>query len=415
MPDTLDGRFAVLATVIALALVRLEGEGEAGNALSVALTERFIEVMESEHRELGHRRSDAGQDRAQARRLALAADRSVAFGRERRDGLGRRRHATASTDEPQSRPMPSRIRRGRAEAALDESRQRRSRRSRTGKARMNDRFAHHLRLDQIRDGERLDLVADEAERQRSRRAAGLNALDRLEAHVTLSRDRPVVRAEGRLAATLEQSCVVTGEPVAAHVDEPFALLFLPAPDSAAPDDEVELGEEDCDVVFYEGGAVDLGSAIADTLALSVDPYPRSASADTALKEAGILTRGAGEPVRRACGAQEGRAKLLEGNVVVEVGVERRRLRARLGARGSAAAEIVAARILVERAARRYRRLRGCRAKLGRRGSAAGPPRRSSASARWHRHIRDIASPLRCRPWTPCAGNAARRRRACRHR
>ena len=53
VPDTLDGRFAVLATLMALVLVRLEDEGEAGNALSVALTERFIEVMESEHRELG--------------------------------------------------------------------------------------------------------------------------------------------------------------------------------------------------------------------------------------------------------------------------------------------------------------------------------------------------------------------------
>jgi cytochrome b pre-mRNA-processing protein 3 len=53
VPDTLDGRFAVLATVAALVLVRLEREGEGGNAASVALTERFIEVMESEHRELG--------------------------------------------------------------------------------------------------------------------------------------------------------------------------------------------------------------------------------------------------------------------------------------------------------------------------------------------------------------------------
>ena len=53
VPDTLDGRFAVLATVTALVLVRLEGEGESGNATSVALTERFIEVMESEHREFG--------------------------------------------------------------------------------------------------------------------------------------------------------------------------------------------------------------------------------------------------------------------------------------------------------------------------------------------------------------------------
>jgi len=53
VPDTLDGRFAVLATIIALVLVRLERDGEAGDRVSVALTERFIQVMESEHRELG--------------------------------------------------------------------------------------------------------------------------------------------------------------------------------------------------------------------------------------------------------------------------------------------------------------------------------------------------------------------------
>ena len=53
VPDTLDGRFAVLSTVAALVLVRLEAEGEAGNPLSVALTERFIHVMDSEHRQIG--------------------------------------------------------------------------------------------------------------------------------------------------------------------------------------------------------------------------------------------------------------------------------------------------------------------------------------------------------------------------
>jgi cytochrome b pre-mRNA-processing protein 3 len=53
VPDTIDGRFAMLSTIAALVLVRLEHQGEAGNSVSVALTERFIEVMESEHRELG--------------------------------------------------------------------------------------------------------------------------------------------------------------------------------------------------------------------------------------------------------------------------------------------------------------------------------------------------------------------------
>jgi cytochrome b pre-mRNA-processing protein 3 len=53
VPDTIDGRFAVLATVTALVLVRLEQLGVEGDRISVALTERFIDVMESEHRELG--------------------------------------------------------------------------------------------------------------------------------------------------------------------------------------------------------------------------------------------------------------------------------------------------------------------------------------------------------------------------
>jgi cytochrome b pre-mRNA-processing protein 3 len=53
VPDTIDGRFAVLCTVIALCCLRLEQLGREGDALSVALTERFADVMESEHRELG--------------------------------------------------------------------------------------------------------------------------------------------------------------------------------------------------------------------------------------------------------------------------------------------------------------------------------------------------------------------------
>jgi len=160
---------------------------------------------------------------------------------------------------------------------------------------MADRFAHQLRLDQIRAGDRLDLIADEQERAAVAKRLGLASLDRLEAHVTLGRTGEVVRAEGRLLAALDQSCVVTGDPVAAHVDEPFALLFTPEPQDGGPDEEIELGEADCDVVFYDGAMIDLGGAIADTLALSLDPYPRSAGAEAALKEAGVLTEEQASP------------------------------------------------------------------------------------------------------------------------
>ena len=160
---------------------------------------------------------------------------------------------------------------------------------------MSDRFAHQLRLDQIRDGERLDLVADDAERSAVAERLGLQSLSCLEAHAVLSRNGEVVRAQGRLAASLEQSCVITSEPVAAHVDEAFELAFMPEPQAGGPDEEIELGETDCDVVFYDGAMIDLGTAIADTLALSLDPYPRSAGADAALKEAGVLTEAEASP------------------------------------------------------------------------------------------------------------------------
>jgi len=160
---------------------------------------------------------------------------------------------------------------------------------------MTDRFAHHLRLEQIRDGERVDLGADDHECSAIAARLGLEALDRLEAHAILSRDGERVRAEGRLAASLTQSCVITREPVAAHIDEPFDLLFMPAPVTSEPDAEIELGASDCDVVFYDGSAIDLGGAIADTLALSLDPYPRSAGAESALKEAGVMSEAEASP------------------------------------------------------------------------------------------------------------------------
>ena len=153
---------------------------------------------------------------------------------------------------------------------------------------MREDFGHRIALDSIREGERIELAADEAERESVARRLGLVSLERLEAHATLSRDGSRVHARGRIRAALEQSCVATGEPVSDHVDEPFELVFRAEP-QAAPDEEIELAEEDCDVVFHDGRTIDLGTAIADTLALSVDPYPRSAGASAALREAGVLS------------------------------------------------------------------------------------------------------------------------------
>jgi cytochrome b pre-mRNA-processing protein 3 len=53
VPDTINGRFAVLATVVAMTIVRLEQAGAEGEAASVALTERMVESLDVEVREMG--------------------------------------------------------------------------------------------------------------------------------------------------------------------------------------------------------------------------------------------------------------------------------------------------------------------------------------------------------------------------
>ena len=145
-----------------------------------------------------------------------------------------------------------------------------------------------LPLDRLRDGERLELVADEAERAAMADRHGLLALDRLEAHAAISRDGDVLHARGRLRAQLTQACIATGEACAQAIDEPFDLTFRPDP-GAEPDEEIELAADELDTLFHDGQAIDLKAAIEDTLALSIDPYPRSAGAEAALKEAGVMS------------------------------------------------------------------------------------------------------------------------------
>jgi cytochrome b pre-mRNA-processing protein 3 len=53
VPDTLDGRFDMIAAVLALVLLRIEAEGEAGRAPSATLVERFVDDMDGQLRQIG--------------------------------------------------------------------------------------------------------------------------------------------------------------------------------------------------------------------------------------------------------------------------------------------------------------------------------------------------------------------------
>lgn len=153
---------------------------------------------------------------------------------------------------------------------------------------VND-FGHRLTLDRIRDGDRLDLIADADERAAVAARLDLSSLERLDAHAVLQRDGDTVHVSGRVKASLEQRCVATGDPLPVRIDEAFDLRFVPELKTAGGDEEFELGADELDTLFHDGQAIDLGAAIADSLALGLDPYPRSPDAANALRQAGVIS------------------------------------------------------------------------------------------------------------------------------
>ncbi|WP_380873466.1 ubiquinol-cytochrome c chaperone [Sphingomonas sp. DBB INV C78] len=53
VPDTVDGRFDMVALVMALVLIRLEAEGDSGRLPSTLLTELFVDDMDGQLRQIG--------------------------------------------------------------------------------------------------------------------------------------------------------------------------------------------------------------------------------------------------------------------------------------------------------------------------------------------------------------------------
>ncbi len=53
VPDTLDGRFDMIAAILSLVLVRIEAAGDEGREAGARLTEVFIDDMDGQLREIG--------------------------------------------------------------------------------------------------------------------------------------------------------------------------------------------------------------------------------------------------------------------------------------------------------------------------------------------------------------------------
>lgn len=139
-------------------------------------------------------------------------------------------------------------------------------------------------------GRRVDLVADAAARAALAKAAGVAAIARLEAAFDLTRHgRDGVHVCGRVSATLEQTCVVTLEPLQTEVDEAVDLVFVPP---GGQDPLAKGAEEHADAATLDppeplqNGTVDLGAVASEFLMLAVDPYPRKPGLTFAPPQAG---------------------------------------------------------------------------------------------------------------------------------
>lgn len=89
-----------------------------------------------------------------------------------------------------------------------------------------------------------------------------------------------VRVRGKVTADIIQSCIVTLEPIDAHVDEDVDTVFVPENSRLARPSLDESGEmlvaaegPDAPEVF-SGDMIDIGAVAEEFFSLAIDPYPR---------------------------------------------------------------------------------------------------------------------------------------------
>lgn len=132
------------------------------------------------------------------------------------------------------------------------------------------------------------IAATSAEREALARRFDLLALDRLEAEIRLQRlARGMVRVSGSFAAEVVQACVITLAPLAARLADRFTVLYGPG----EADETVVLDYESDLVEPLEGSVIDIGEAVAQQLAVALEPYPRAPGASLTWSEGGASPGG----------------------------------------------------------------------------------------------------------------------------
>lgn len=155
------------------------------------------------------------------------------------------------------------------------------------------------------EGKAAQLVANESERRALSGRFGIVRIDRLEASLLLNREGLAVIASGELSADIVQSCAVSAEDLAVSIREPLSFRFVPEATGHQPDEEIELGAGDLDEIEYTGTTIDLGEAVAQSLALAIDPFLTGAGADEARRHAGLNDETASGPFAALAALKKG--------------------------------------------------------------------------------------------------------------
>lgn len=133
-----------------------------------------------------------------------------------------------------------------------------------------------VRIDDIKDDACGECSAIEAEMMAIANLLDLKSLDDLTfAYRLRYGGNGRLHLDGRLKARVTQTCVVTLDPVTADFDIPVEADFLPQ----SLVDALEQSAEAHDGAFdwpepIRDGKIDLGPLIYETLAMSLDPYPK---------------------------------------------------------------------------------------------------------------------------------------------
>jgi hypothetical protein len=132
------------------------------------------------------------------------------------------------------------------------------------------------------------IEAAPAERRALAGRRGLIALHALSASVRIRRrSERVVELAGAFEADVEQACVVTLEPVPAHLSRKFHQIYSADVDDLPGEVVVSADEDEDDAPepLPEHG-IDIGEAVVQQLAVALDPYPRKPGAEIPPEHAG---------------------------------------------------------------------------------------------------------------------------------